>query len=320
MDFRTYQRYDEVTNWEEHMGKNFPELEIPGKAKERNKLKKKYEKKLLAADKEFAVKHEEFKTKIKLAAELVEDAIARGLSFSVVLFDAWYLSGELVEVIERHQKAWISQLRSNRKIETRGLKLSDAEGQRIKFEGAEISVEELVNLIPKSAYQKVERGVGASYWAISFIAQIKKLGKVRIVVSWVDEKCEKSYAVLVTSQRHWEAKRIINTYCERFTIEVFYKDAKQHLGFSDYQCRSEQTIGKHWYLVFCADSLLRLDMVKTPAYEKWQRKLKTIGVAVKRQAQWVIEELILASHRILSQEENPADLFKFLFGESVYAR
>lgn len=93
-----------------------------------------------------------------------------------------------------------------------------------------------------------------------------------LVISWVDEKCEKSYAVLVTRQIHWEAKRIISNYCERFSIEVFYKDAKQQLGFSDYQCRREETIGKHWYMVFCAYSLLRLDMLKTPAYQKWQRK------------------------------------------------
>lgn len=319
VDFRTYRTYDEATNWEAHLKQNFPELEIPKKSKERNKLKQKYEKKLLALDAEFARKHEVFKTKIKLAVELVEDAIERGLDFEVVLFDAWYLSPELVEVIERHQKAWISQLKSNRKIETRGLKLNDAEGNRIKFEEAEIRVDELVKLIPKSAYRKVERGEQASYWAFSLTVQIKTLGKVRLVVSWVDEKCEESYAVLVTRQIHWEAKRIITTYCERFSIEVFYKDAKQQLGFSDYQCRSEQTIGKHWYLVFCAYSLLRLDMLQTPAYQTWQRKLKTISVAVKRQAQWVIEELILTSHKILSQAENPADLFKFLFGESVYA-
>jgi hypothetical protein len=46
---------------------------------------------------------------------------------------------------------------------------------------------------------------------------------------------------------------------------------------------------------------------------------QTISVAAKPQTQWVIEELILTSHKILSREENPADLFKFLFGESVYA-
>lgn len=319
VDFRTYRTYDETTAWQEHMEKNFPEVAIPKKSKERNRLKKKYEKKLLAVDAEFALKHEDFKTKIKLAVELVEDAIARGLSFSVVLFDSWYLSPQLLEVLERHQKAWISQLKSNRKIETRGLRLSDEEGNRIKFEEEEISIKELVERLPKSAYKKVDRGERASYWACSFTANIKTLGKVRLVVSWVDEKCEKSYAVLVSGQIHWEAKKIINTYCERFSIEVFYKDAKQHLGFSDYQCRSEQTIGKHWYLVFCAYSLLRLDMLQTPAYQTWQRKLKTISVAAKRQAQWVIEELILTSHKILSQKENPADLFKFLFGESVYA-
>lgn len=319
VDFRTYRSYDEVTGWEEHMKKNFPDVEIPQKSKERNKLKKKYEKKLLTADKEFAEKHEAFKTKIKLAIELVEDAERRGLDFEVVLFDAWYLSPELVEVIERYKKAWVSQLKSNRKIETRGLRLNDSMGNRIKFEEEEIKIEELVKLIPKSAYKEIKIDKETSYWAMSFVAKLRTLGEVRLVISWADSSCEKTYAVLVTRQIHWEAKRIISIYCERFSIEVFYKDAKQQLGFSDYQCRREETIGKHWYMVFCVYSLLRLDMLKTPAYQRWQRKLKTISVAAKRQTQWVIEELILTSHKILSREPDPAALFEFLFGESVYA-
>ena len=36
----------------------------------------------------------------------------------------------------------------------------------------------------------------------------------------------RSYAVLVTRQMHWEAKRIVRAYCGRFQIEVCYKDIK----------------------------------------------------------------------------------------------
>ncbi|KAF0248778.1 MAG: Transposase family protein [bacterium] len=78
IEFRTYQSYDLATNWQEHMQKNFPEIKLPTQSKERNKLKKKIESELLEKDKEFAVKHQTFKTKITLASQLVEDAINRG--------------------------------------------------------------------------------------------------------------------------------------------------------------------------------------------------------------------------------------------------
>ncbi len=319
VDFRTYRTYDEVTGWEEHFRRNFPDVEIPRASKQRNKLKKKYEKNLVANDAEFAAKHLAFKTKLKLACELVADAISRGLEFSVVLFDAWYLAPELVEVIEHHHKAWISMLKSNRKVQTAGLKIYDEGGTRIEFAEPEIKVEELVKLIPPSAYKKVTIDAETSYWTCSFTAQLNTLGCVRLVISFDTEECSGSYAVLVTRQIHWEAKRIISSYCGRFQIEVFYKDAKQQLGFSDYQCRREEAIRKHWYMVFCAYSLLKLDMLEAPAYQRWQRQLKTISVAVRRQAQWVIEELILTSHKILTREPNPEKLFKLLFGEVAYA-
>jgi len=313
--FRAYHSYDKATNWPEHFSKNFPEIKIPSESKQRNKLKKKYEEQLLNKDKEFAAKHLVFQTKIKLACELVADAIKRGLEFSVVLFDAWYLAPELVEVIELHQKAWISILKSNRKLQTNSLKIYDKAGNKIVFEDDEIKVEDLIIKIPKSAYQPVAVNEETTYWAFSFTAQIATLGKVRLVISFDNKKCDGNYAILVTRQMHWDFKRIILTYCCRFQIEVFYKDAKQQLGFSDYQCRKEPAIEKHWYMVFCAYSLLKLDMLKAPVYQTWQRKLKTISVAVRRQAQAVIEKLILTSHKILSRETDPKPLFNFLFGK-----
>ena len=68
-------------------------------------------------------------------------------------------------------------------------------------------------------------------------------------------------------------------------------------------------------MVFCAHSLLKLDMLQAPVYQTWQRKLKTISVAVRRQAQSVIEKLILSAHKILSKETDPEPLFNFLFGK-----
>jgi hypothetical protein len=75
---------------------------------------------------------------------------------------------------------------------------------------------------------------------------------------------------------------------------------------------------KHWYLVFGAYGVLRLDWLRSPLYQTWQRRLKTLGVALRRQSQALVEPMILECHRILSQGTHPEQLFKLLFGEAVY--
>lgn len=66
-------------------------------------------------------------------------------------------------------------MKSNRKIETRGLRLFDKRGIRIKFEEEEIKIEELVKLISESAYKEIKIDKETSYWAISFVAKLKRL-------------------------------------------------------------------------------------------------------------------------------------------------
>jgi hypothetical protein len=315
---RPYRSYDEVTEWETHCRKHFPEVPLPQQSKERNQLKQHYEKRLLAADPEFAANPQAFETKLTLACHLVADASQRDLPFSLVLFDAWYLAPEVVAEIERHHKGWMSIRKKNRKLQPQGLKIDDAQGHRLRFSRRESKVEDLVPRIPPSAYDPVQINDETTYYATTFTARIETLGKVRLVVSFADAECQGSYAVLVTRQMNWEAQRILCAYCGRFQVEVFYKEAKPHLGFTAYQCRTAPAMQKHWYLVFGAYSLLKLDLLRSPLYQTGQRKLKTIGVVLRRQAQSLVEQLILACHRILSQGTHPEQLVKLLLGEPVY--
>ena len=221
-------------------------------------------------------------------------------------------------MIEHHNKGGMSVLKKNRKLWTQSLKMNDAQGQRLTFKESEIKVEDLGPLRPKTVYEPVKINDETTYYATTFTAQIPTLGQVRLVISFADPACQGRYAVLVTRQMHWEAKRILRASCGRFQIEVGYKDSKQHLAFSDYQCRTAPAIQKHWYLVFGAYGLLRLDLLRSPLYQTWQRRLKTIGVALRRQSQALGEQMILECHRLLSQGTHPEQLFKLLFGEAVY--
>ena len=68
--------------------------------------------------------------------------------FGVVVFDAWYLAEDLVRVLARRRKDWISLLKKNRRLETASFHLRDANGWTLKLPGPHIAVEELVPLIP----------------------------------------------------------------------------------------------------------------------------------------------------------------------------
>ena len=312
VDLRLYRRYEEVTCWEEFVTKHFPGREIPVKKKERTQFHKEVEPVLLK-DPEFEKLHQQFRTKIDLAKELVEAALRRKLPFGTVLFDSWYLSEDFVAFLRRRRKDWISMLKKNRKLETNSFELKDAQGKRILLEGPHISVEDLVPLITANAYRAVTVGE-QTYWAFTLAVRIPGLGKVRLLISFQNAALTGTYAVLVSNRADWSAFRILSTYLQRWPIETFYQDGKEHLGFDEYRMRNAKAIQKHWCLVFVAYSLLHLDCL--PASLKQSRlPIKSIGEACRQQAQSLIETLILFASRQLDQGLPASELFAYLFAK-----
>lgn len=312
IDLRLYRRYEESTRWEEFVQKHFPGREIPKKKKERQQFHKTIDPTLLQ-DAEFQALHQQFQTKIALAKELVKAAIGHKLPFSVVLFDSWYLAEDFIAFLRRRRKDWISILKKNRNLETNSFVLKDADGKRIPLEGPHISVENLVPLIPATAYRAVRVG-DQTYWTFTMAVRIPGLGKVRLVISFENEELNGTYAVLVSNRADWSAQRMIATYLQRWPIETFYQDGKEHLGFDEYRMRDAKAIQKHWCLVFVAYSLLHLDCL--PASLKQSRlPIKTIGEACRQQAQSLIEALILYATRQLEQGQKAKDLFAYLFAK-----
>jgi SRSO17 transposase len=281
VDLRIYRRYEELTRWEEFVHKHFPGREIPTKKKERNHLHREVDPVLLQ-DPEFAVLHEQFRTKIELGIELIEAAIVHKLRFSVLLFDGWYLAEELIQVAKRRKKDWISILKKNRNLETNSFGLKDAAGQPIKLEGPHIALQDLVGLIPATAYREVKVGE-KSYWTFTLSVRIPCLGKVRIVISYEHADLSGTYVTLVTNRVDWSAQKIIATYLLRWPIETFYQDGKEHLGLDEYRMRDAKAIGKHWCLVFTAYSLLHLDCLPS-SLQKANSRSKPSGKLVGSKA------------------------------------
>jgi len=90
--------------------RHVPDLKIPPEKQARNRLHQPVDPVWLQ-DPEFRARHEPFRTKIALAMELVEAAIRHKVPFGVVVFDAWSLAEDLVQVLARRRKDWIRRLK-----------------------------------------------------------------------------------------------------------------------------------------------------------------------------------------------------------------
>jgi hypothetical protein len=312
VDLRLYRRYEECTQWETFVQQHFPDRLIPRTKKERARFHKAVDP-ILLDDPNFQKLHEQFRTKIDLGIALLEAAIQHKLPFRVLLFDSWYLSEELVSMARYRRKDWISLLKKNRNLETNSFVLKDAAGKAIRLEGPHIAVEDLVPLIPPTAYRGVTVG-DTTYWTFTLAVRLPGLGKVRLVISFKSAELTGTYAVLVSNRVDWNAQRIITLYLQRWPIETFYQDSKGHLGLDTYRMRSTEAIGKHWCLVFVAYSLLHLDCLP-PSPTKGSSPLKTIGEACRQQAQALIEALILYAHEQLQRGQQAVDIFATLFAK-----
>jgi hypothetical protein len=174
LDLRLYRRYDELTQWEVFVHKHFPDRPIPTKKKDRTRLPKEVDP-LVLEDADFQKLHQQFRTKIDLGIDLLEAAVRHKVPFSVRLFDSWYLADELVSIARYYKKDWVSLLKKNRNLETNSFVLKDTTGNPIRLEGPHIAVEDLVPLIPPTAYRPVTVR-DKTYWTFTLAVRIPGLG------------------------------------------------------------------------------------------------------------------------------------------------
>jgi hypothetical protein len=216
-----------------------------------------------------------YRSKTVLAAELVDQAVAWELPFSVVLFDSWFLRSPLIEAIDRHHKDWIGACPKDRLVLAKG---------------RWVQLQEYIQTIPPSAYRPCKIG-SHLYWAFTKVLPMKNLNRqrVRIVASYEDQvsptRLPDFYA---TNRTDWQPKRILTTYLDRWPTETFNEDSKGNLGFEDYQLRHLRAIKRHWYLSFVAYSLLGDQ--GPPGHSRWAVRGRFQSTGQRCQA--VVDELL----------------------------
>jgi hypothetical protein len=228
LGLRLYRRYEALTDWEAAVAQHVPDLPIPPAKRARHRLHRQVDPVWLQ-EPDFRARHERFRTTIALAIEWVEEAIRGKVPCGVVVFDAWYLAEDLIQVLARRRKDWISWRKKNRLLETASFQLRDAHGWALKLPGPHLAGEALVPLLPAAAYRPVTVSEHPS-WCFTRTVRLPGLGKVRIVVSCANADLTGSDVVLVTNRVDWSAAKIIGLYRHRWPTATFYQDSKGQAG------------------------------------------------------------------------------------------
>ena len=202
-----------------------------------------------ASDFEEGKKDPKFKKKPTIAIELIERSRERGYRPSIVLIDGGYgNNSNFLKELEQKKLKYLGRVAKNRKV------IINTEEAEVEIRLDEIAATLLaddLDLIELKLSKKKQ------VWVKTFTAKISSLEGERtfaIVMnaSSLEAATDVDYLITNIEESKATSQWIVNTYSQRNWVEVFYREAKSWLGFSEYQVRDIKSLHRHFILVFCA--------------------------------------------------------------------
>ncbi len=184
----------------------------------------------------------EFKSKIQLAQEILQNLRQKIHTSVTVLMDSWYTCAPILIPIIEAGWTFVAAIKCNRILEINGTKTVVrhlAKGPRTY---------KTVRLSKKRKLKVAKR--------------IVRLPKVGTVLLFITKGGAKETRFLITNNLNMNESEMVRLYSQRFEIEIFHKDIKQHLAFGHVFMRSWQGVQTHWTLVMIAYNLITLSAPK----------------------------------------------------------
>lgn len=217
-----------------------------------------------------------FKTKIQLALDLLRKSLMQ-ITPEVVVFDAWYMSKELLDFLSCRGLVWVSQAKSNRLIQV---------------DDTWISVSTFARGFPMQVFNRIDKVVDEHRfkWIYEVTLVMKNIGLVKLVVLR-QRKNSKTCTFLVSNNTELDGLHVLEYYKKRWAIEVFYRDCKQHLGMGEYQVRRLDAVVIHLHLVVLAYTLLK-NAWCNPFLSDILGGVRAIGSVCRSLKRWVFDQLV----------------------------
>ena len=235
-------------------------------------------------------KQKKLKRKAQLAAQIINELpVPQGISLTV-LGDTAFDAQVMRQACDRRGFFWIFPCNANRvfagprgqrpRVHSRISKLSKDlfTAIRLSQTGGKYVSQRRLSRHRKRAKQKTR-----TYYVHSEKRQVHSVGQIMLVFSstQMNQKQPKreSTKVLMTNAMHLSARQIVELYCVRWQIELFFKELKSVLGMHQYQFKRFQAV-EGW-----------MEMVLiTFIYLEWTRQKKLVDRRVKKQTREIWRE------------------------------
>jgi hypothetical protein len=227
-----------------------------------------------------------FKSHTVLCCELIDWVVAQQIP-GTFAFDSYFTNAPICNHIAGQGRAYVGDLKFNRKV---------------WFRGTELRAEEMATQLAVGDRKKIVLGDRTQWYFTKKIWLPDYTHAVRIVILWEHWNGKEPVKVLITNQTHWEVTRVLHGYGHRWTgTETLHRDGKQHLGLGDCQLRSGEGQTRHFYLVLLVHSLLMAQLRQGRARAWATETLTTIGEACRavlrdtlgKTISWAIERATL---------------------------
>ena len=192
-----------------------------------------------------------FKSKVTLALEILGEAFLlfpRGLT---VVMDAWYGCAPILNTIREGGGIFLAALKQNRYVFLNRVKIS-------------------VSLLAKRRliYSRIRISRKKYFKVASQIVWLPGVGQVRLFIS----RAGNTFRFFVTNNLEMSESEMVRIYTQRFSIETFHKDIKQHLGFGEMFMRSWDGVQTHWTILAIAYNLVALS--SKPRLKSFRQKIR----------------------------------------------
>lgn len=197
-----------------------------------------------------------FKSKLDLAKELINEAIAQHIPFNAVVVDAWYTSTDLIEFVDSKNVSLVAEVKSNRSIF-----FTHPQTKQWRY----LTGDKIIPLIKEFYPQKLKPvripqadGTDKTILTYSFTSKLKDCA-TEVQVIFIFEKWsatdDKNIHVLITTDLKMSVQSAILTYLLRWGIEESFRELKDTFCFDQYQVHHQEQIQRHWIMAFLAWTL-----------------------------------------------------------------
>lgn len=192
-----------------------------------------------------------FKSRVDLALEVLEEAFLffpRGLT---VVMDSWYACAPILNPIQEAGWTFLAALKQNRYVYWNTVKIA-------------------VHLLAKRRmiYKRVRVSKKKRFWTTSQIVWLPQVGRVKLFITRLGNE----HRFFVTNALVMTESGMARIYSQRFAIETFHKDIKQHLGFGEMFMRSWTGVQTHWTILGIAYNLVALS--SKPRMKSFRQKIR----------------------------------------------